>query len=262
MLRITPLAFITLAAACSAQSLPSAQEQRLFDLVNRERTQAGLEKLAWNDSLAQAARRHAKLLADHRSLSHQFPGEASLAERLSSTGLRFDASAENVALGPGVDNNHDALMQSAGHRANLLDAEYNAIGIGIAEGGGSLYIAETFAHVFPAYSETEFRDAMEASFNRARKANRLVPVNFRSEDRLRASACEPGVNTGTLVRQPPGASQVVLFTISDPERLPASMQEAARAESVKSVGLGVCFRPGAAQGYANFRVIAAFYSID
>jgi uncharacterized protein YkwD len=271
MLR-TPLgALITIAVTgCSygqsRQAVPSgspasAREQQLFALVNRERDRAGLRRLEWNDALAQAARTHAKLLVRHGSLSHQFPGEPSLAERLGATGLRFDASAENVALGPGIEGDHDALMQSAAHRDNILDPQYNAIGIGIAASGAYLYVAENFAHVFPTYSEAEFRDAIAAAFNRARRANGVAPVSITSDDRLHESACARGSNTDRLGRQLP-VVEVTAFTISDPEKLAAPMQKAARDGNIRSLSLGVCLRPGAAQGYANFWVVAAFSRND
>ena len=277
MPRIPLLALIAIAfAGCSygqsRQAVPSpfpappfpasAQEQQLFALVNRERVRAGLRTLQWNDALAQAARNHARLLVQHGSLSHQFPGEPSLAERIGAAGLRFDALAENVALGPGVEGDHDALMQSSGHRANILDAQYNAIGIGIAEGGAYLYVAENFARVLAAYSETEVRNAIAAAFNRVRRANGVAPVNVRFDDRLRESACTRGANTEWLARELPGVAEVAAFTLSDPEKLAAPMQKAARAPGIRSVSLGVCSRPGAGQGYANFWVVAAFSRND
>jgi hypothetical protein len=64
----------------AAHAGPSQREQQLFDLVNRERQKAGLNKLEWSDELAEAALAHSKLLADHQDLSHQFPGEPLLQE--------------------------------------------------------------------------------------------------------------------------------------------------------------------------------------
>src|ERR1051325_9514478 len=84
-------------AAIMAHAAPSQREQQLFDLVNRERAKAGLEKLEWSDRLAEAALAHSRLLAENQDLSHQFPGEASLQERVGATGLRFNSVAENVA---------------------------------------------------------------------------------------------------------------------------------------------------------------------
>jgi uncharacterized protein YkwD len=59
-------------------------------MVNRERQKAGRGKLEWNDRLAQAAWKHSELLAEHQDLSHQFPGEEAIPERVGVTGLRFN----------------------------------------------------------------------------------------------------------------------------------------------------------------------------
>src|SRR6476659_3755067 len=72
-------------------------EQHIFQLANQARQDAGVEPLQWNEQAAEAARVHAKLMADKQALSHQFSGEAALRERLRATGLRFDSAAENVA---------------------------------------------------------------------------------------------------------------------------------------------------------------------
>jgi hypothetical protein len=248
------------AAACGGQSFRSPQEQQLFELVNRERVRAGVTRLVWNDLMADAARTHAKRMMEHRALSHQFPGEPSLFVRLGTPGLRFNSTAENVSMGPGVEGNHDGLMRSPGHRENLLNPEYNAIGIGIVERGNTLYIAENFAHVFPNFSETEFREAVGAAFNRARRANRLAPVNLRFDDRLRQSACAHGADTEKLSQQLSGISLIAAFTASDPESLSVPMQKAAGDPNIRGMSLGVCFRPGGAQGFANFWVVAAFYA--
>src|SRR4051812_22553714 len=126
---IFTIACFVLVISISAHAGPSQREQQLFDLVNHEREKAGLNKLEWSDQLAQAALAHSKLLAENRDLSHQFPGEPAVQERVGATRLRFNAVAENVAEGPDVDTAHTALMKSPGHRANILHQDYNAIGI-------------------------------------------------------------------------------------------------------------------------------------
>src|SRR5438270_3430468 len=90
----------------SAHAGPSQREQQLFDLLNHEREKAGLSKLEWNDQLAEAALAHSKLLADNQDLSHQFPGEPILQERIGATKLRFNSVAENVAFAPDVETAH------------------------------------------------------------------------------------------------------------------------------------------------------------
>src|SRR6185369_1583163 len=93
-----------------------AAEQRIFGLTNQARKDAGVDPLTWNEQAAQAARVHATMMAEKQALSHQFPGEAVLRDRLGAAGLRFDAAAENVADAEVADEAHDALMHSPPHR--------------------------------------------------------------------------------------------------------------------------------------------------
>jgi uncharacterized protein YkwD len=112
---ILAIACVSFIVTTSAHAGPSQREQQLFDLVNHEREKEGLNKLEWSESLAQAALAHSRLLAEHQDLSHQFPGEASLQERVGVTRLRFNSVAENVAAAPDVETAHTGLMHSPGH---------------------------------------------------------------------------------------------------------------------------------------------------
>src|SRR3954447_10588632 len=60
-------------------------EQHIFQLANQARKDAGVEPLQWNEEAAEAARVHAKLMADKQALSHQFSGELALRERMGET---------------------------------------------------------------------------------------------------------------------------------------------------------------------------------
>jgi uncharacterized protein YkwD len=253
---------VLIAPSSLPQSRPSSHETQLFELVNQDRTRSGLARLEWSDGIAQAARAHSKLLMEHQTVSHQFPGEPALFERLGALRLRFDAAAENAAAGNGVRANHDNLMRSPGHRANLLSREFNAIGIGILERDDVLYITENFAHVLPTFSESEFREAVVAAFNEARRNHGNAPVKARSDDRLREAACTNGGDTQALANRLPGVFQVAAFTASDPMSLSPQMEQAARSANIRRVSLGVCFHPGGTQGFANFWVVAAFYTSD
>ena len=73
-----------LTAAQAAQAAPSisSAEKRIFEELNHERASHGLSALQWDDHAADAARAHAQLLAENGKLAHQFPGEATLPERI------------------------------------------------------------------------------------------------------------------------------------------------------------------------------------
>jgi len=115
------LIFISSSYALASDQELRLAEQQIFRLANEARENAGIEPLQWNEMAAEAARAHAKLLAQNQALSHQFSGEPALRERLGATGLRFDAAAENVADAESADESHEALMNSPPHRQNLLD---------------------------------------------------------------------------------------------------------------------------------------------
>ena len=56
-------------------------------------------------------------------------------DRMRAGGVNFRAAGENLALAPTVQIAHDGLMNSPGHRANILNPRYRRIGIGVADGG-------------------------------------------------------------------------------------------------------------------------------
>src|SRR5689334_17445991 len=127
-MRLTTNLLLTAAICVALQIVAGAQaptEQRIFELANQARNDAGVEPLQWNEQAAQAARAHAKLMATQHALSHQFPGEPALRDRMGAVGLRFDAAAENVADAVSAEEAHDALMHSPPHRENLLNPKYN-----------------------------------------------------------------------------------------------------------------------------------------
>ena len=62
--------------------------------------------------------------------------------RMRDGGVRFGAAGENLALAPTVQVAHDGLMNSPGHRANILNPRYRRVGIGVADGGmhGKMFV--------------------------------------------------------------------------------------------------------------------------
>ena len=118
--------------------------QRLFQLVNNDRAQLGLPALAWDDRLAAAAQKHTQLMADNNQAVHQLSGEAPLGRRLA--GVPWDVSGENIALNTSITRAHNWLMKSPPHRANILNREFNRVGIGVAWKGNQVYVTEDFAH--------------------------------------------------------------------------------------------------------------------
>ena len=129
------------------QSEAVRAEKQLFAAVNEARRNRGMPPLRWNDALAAAARRHATVMAKHGAAQHGFEGEPGLSARVKQTGAHFSWLSENVTQGPGARSIHTQFMESSKHRANILDADMNSIGIGVVEHAGQLFAVEDFADV-------------------------------------------------------------------------------------------------------------------
>ena len=138
---------LTPTSHASASPLPQngSPENALLEAANHSRAAAGLPALQWDAALAAAARQHAQRMVQQNTLSHQFPGELPLQERAKQTGARFSLIAENVAEGPIVLGLHTQWMNSAPHRANLLDHELNAVGIAVVQSGNLFFAVEDFS---------------------------------------------------------------------------------------------------------------------
>ncbi len=260
---IVAIVCFTFAIAAQAQAGPSQREQQLLDLVNHEREKAGLQKLAWNDRLAQAAQAHSRLLAQNRDLSHQFAGEPPLQERVGSTSLRFNAVAENVAEAPTVNVAHDALMHSPGHRENILHKDYNAVGISIVsvmlQHGEELFVTQDFAHVLATYTEKQVGDDVIARFNQARRAKRLPGLDVMTDARLKKAACAQDLNTEKIIQSLPGAASLIVFSLSGPGNLPDELRQMVSDSTLQRMNIGVCMQTGGKNGFSKFWVVAAFF---
>src|SRR5262244_2493348 len=150
----------------------TSAEQILYDAVNRERASLGLQTLQWDTALANAARLHNTLLADHDALSHRFNGEADLQTRLRTAGATFRLVAENVAEAPDVQSLHIAWMNSPPHRANILDPQVDSVGIAIERRGEQYYATQDFAAVVAPLS----REEQEQQVARLLQVNGLTPT--------------------------------------------------------------------------------------
>jgi uncharacterized protein YkwD len=120
-------------------------EQYLLAAANDARASQGLAPVRLDPVLAEAAAAHAREMADHAAISHQFNGEPELAERGASAGVHFSIISENVAEAPTSVIIHDLWMHSPHHRANLLDPNVDSIGIAVVVRDKQLYAVEDFA---------------------------------------------------------------------------------------------------------------------
>jgi len=124
-------------------------EQYLFAAANEARANQGLSPLRLDPVLTEASAFHAREMANHNAISHQFDGEPELATRGANACAHFSLISENVGEAPSSVIIHDLWMHSPGHRANLLDPNVDSIGIAIVTRNNQLYAVEDFASTVP-----------------------------------------------------------------------------------------------------------------
>ena len=116
-------------------SIDEMAEKEMIDLVNEERTRRGLKTLTFDSRLRETARGHSGDMFSRGYFSHYSPEGESVADRAVKNGVDFLVIGENLAYAPNLQLAHQGLMNSEGHRANILSPDFNKIGIGIMDGG-------------------------------------------------------------------------------------------------------------------------------
>lgn len=110
-------------------------EAEMLKLVNKERVAARLKPLAPDPELTEVARRHSTDMFARGYFAHDTPEGRDPFDRMREANIRFVNAGENLALSPTLQIAHAGLMNSPGHRANILSKDFGRAGIGIMDGG-------------------------------------------------------------------------------------------------------------------------------
>lgn len=110
-------------------------EKQMLVLVNQERTSRGLKPVVTDQTIIPVARAHSKDMFDRKYFSHENPDGETPFDRMGEGGVKYLSAGENLAYAPNVGIAHEGLMNSPGHRANILRPEFGRIGIGVIDGG-------------------------------------------------------------------------------------------------------------------------------
>ncbi len=129
----------------STNSTTSSYATQVLKLVNAERAKAGLSALTTNTTLTSAANVRAK---ETKTLfSHTRPDGSSCFTALTQAGVNYKTAGENIAYGQKTPAEVvKAWMESPGHRANIMNANFHKVGIGVYQTGGVIYWSQLFTN--------------------------------------------------------------------------------------------------------------------
>jgi hypothetical protein len=250
-----------MALAQSAATIAPDAEQEIVRLVNRERQSRGLATLVVDERLQDAARKHSRRMAASGEVEHQFAGEPQLSLRLGATALRFDVSGENVALAADASRAHTALMHSPGHRENILDAQFNSIGVGVVRTAGGIFVTQDFARRLPEASVADAEEQVSSSLNRLRRAAGAPVLNRLSAPELRKQACEMAAANKLNPRAGlnlPKASTSVTFTAIDLSQVSDPLQRL-KTRPASGFSVGACYQSSANYENPVFWIVVVTY---
>ncbi|MCM3717429.1 CAP domain-containing protein [Fictibacillus phosphorivorans] len=120
----------------------TADEQQMLNLVNQEREKKGLPALKADPELTKVARVKAKDMIDNNYFDHNSPTYGSPFDMMKKFGVEYKTAGENLAGNSSVDGAHTSLMNSQGHRENILKSDFTNVGIGVVDGGqyGKMFV--------------------------------------------------------------------------------------------------------------------------
>ncbi|WP_409304222.1 CAP domain-containing protein [Peribacillus sp. SCS-155] len=128
------------------QQMKEGFEYQLFDVTNASRVNHNLPVLQWSPEVQVTARGHSADMAKNNYFNHTNQQGQSPFDRMEEDKLVFTTAGENLAAGQFSSIfAHEGLMNSLGHRKNILNDGFEYLGVGVAFGADSRpYYTENF----------------------------------------------------------------------------------------------------------------------
>jgi uncharacterized protein YkwD len=152
-------------------------EQLMFDLINQARAEAHLPALAYDNRLSDTAQLHSEDMFRNKYFAHDSPTLGDLGARMAKAGIRAKKFTENIANNQDLATAHHELMDSPGHRKNILDPDLTHVGVGIVRAeNGQLLVTEDFLEDYQTYDTAALAEQLIQSLNEARDDDRVAAL--------------------------------------------------------------------------------------
>jgi uncharacterized protein YkwD len=235
------------------EELPSGKkdleylEQRLFELTNIERQRRGLRRVSLSRDLSQLAREHSRDMATNGRISHSSSDGRSYMDRLLDARFYFIAIGENVAFSNKFEPEriHEGLMESSGHRENILDPAFDQVGIGaVLNQDKGYYVTQDFRRAPVLRDTRQVEREIKRDINDLRRRSRLPSLYSSSDADKYALQCSKNM----VEEKPPPpmpeqfrAVQYHFITSPALERIQSIYADKVIEVRFNAVGLGITF---------------------
>ena len=222
-------------------------EKEIFELLNKERQKHGLAILRLSQPLTLLARKHSQDMAAHENLGHLSSSGENYTDRLVEDGFYFMKNGENVARSDSFSAKliHEGFMKSPGHRENILDPEFDEVGIGAVRSEKKVYyVTQDFLLPLAPKDEEQAKKQIQKKVNELRKESSLPLLVFQNDADDYALQYSSSKARGELTPLLPARfGGVFILYNSSPslENVYPVYKEKAMDEIYETAGLGVCF---------------------
>ena len=240
-------------------------ELDLFKLVNIERQRLDLAPVRFSSPLSVLARKHSQNMALRGDISHLSTSGETYSERLVEGEFYFIKNGENVAYSQTFVSEfiHQSFMDSPGHRANVLDPDFDELGIGVVfKGDDGYYVTQDFIRALAPKGRIEAEAEVEENINRIRRVYSLPAISFLAEANIFAQ--QYSINKAEDRSPPPIPShfgETHLFYTRTPsfEYLYSKYKDKLLDKHYETAGLGIDFsRNEKSPGGAYFITLLLF----
>lgn len=233
---------------------PAQAEQRMLELLNRDRATAGAPPLRTDAELRTIALSHSEDMVDHNFFAHVSPSTGTPQDRFVRADLLMSDFGENIALGPTAEAAHQGLMNSPGHRMNMLNPRFTHVGIAAVSRSRDMIVTLNFGRRPNAADVPTSTAQVESALTALRQAkglgavavdpvyragaqaaaNEVAAGGSKSDVDEAAAAAEQREVTRLRSSRPAGCSQVLpLLELSQLERIPLLL-----SPELKRLGIG------------------------
>ncbi|MEI7740895.1 MAG: CvpA family protein [bacterium] len=135
---------VSLRFSSTNHSVDEESESTMFEHVNSERIARGIKPLVYDTKLRDLARKYGETMVEQGFFSHNGKDGSTPGTRAGNMKIEYRVLGENLAFAPDVEYAYDGLMNSEGHRANILSKDYGKLGVGVIDAGiyGKMFVQE------------------------------------------------------------------------------------------------------------------------
>jgi len=137
---------IILADEFTVSTHNAAKSEEALNLINGDRAKSNIAALSWDEQLSELASRYGLEMSSTKYFAHTNQDGQDGKERAEQMGLKYNYLGENLAIGPDLEQAHQALVRSESHNKNITSVVFTKVGVVVFDlENGYVMLVQEFA---------------------------------------------------------------------------------------------------------------------